>query len=174
VARAKAAAVAKQLVKSLDAVLAYQNDEVVYRFVEDFKVSPSEAEEIFTETKRWLWLCAFQVQEHAAGRAGFVEVPLFSEAFAVDMMWHTFLLFTSDYSDFCQKYFGFFIHHIPQTRAEKLSWQEQLKENAELAIARRKEKLQTAYELIYDTLGEDVLLRWCEEFPAKFASLNKS
>lgn len=30
-----------------------------------------------------------------------------------DYLWHTFLLFTKEYTDFCNKAFGYFFHHIP-------------------------------------------------------------
>lgn len=33
--------------------------------------------------------------------------------FAVDVLWHNFILDTKSYSEFCNKYIGFFIHHIP-------------------------------------------------------------
>jgi hypothetical protein len=32
---------------------------------------------------------------------------------AVDLGWHTFLLFTKDYALFCQEVAGAFIHHVP-------------------------------------------------------------
>ena len=31
----------------------------------------------------------------------------------LDEVWHTHILFTSDYSDFCEKAFGQFLHHCP-------------------------------------------------------------
>lgn len=31
----------------------------------------------------------------------------------VDQLWHTFLIFTPDYTSFCQKAFGYYFHHIP-------------------------------------------------------------
>ena len=42
----------------LATTLAYQNADVTARFAEDFHVSPADAEEIFTECKRWLWISA--------------------------------------------------------------------------------------------------------------------
>ncbi|KJE23716.1 hypothetical protein FF36_01901 [Frankia torreyi] len=35
---------------------------------------------------------------------------------AVDLGWHTFLLFTKDYALFCRKVAGTFIHHAPDDR----------------------------------------------------------
>jgi len=33
----------------------------------------------------------------------------------VDEVWHTFILFTREYAEFCQAAFGTFIHHVPRT-----------------------------------------------------------
>ena len=33
----------------------------------------------------------------------------------VDNLWHTFILFTKEYAQFCNKFAGKFIHHVPVT-----------------------------------------------------------
>lgn len=33
----------------------------------------------------------------------------------IDIVWHTFLLFTAEYADFCDRYVGRFVHHEPVT-----------------------------------------------------------
>lgn len=38
----------------------------------------------------------------------------------VDEVWHTFILFTRDYADFCQGVFGFYLHHQPGVPSEPL------------------------------------------------------
>ncbi len=38
----------------------------------------------------------------------------------VDEVWHTFILFTRKYHQFCEEIFGEFIHHTPETSAEPL------------------------------------------------------
>jgi hypothetical protein len=156
---------------ALEDVLAYRNEEVVYRFTQDHGVSLDDAEELFTETKRWLWLCCHQRRASERGEGRYVAVPLLSEARAVDLMWHTFLLFTRDYAAFCEKYFGFFVHHNPQTRKEAEDWQTQLDSDRQGALRERKAVLKPAYELIYDVLGKDVLIRWVEEYPKRFSEI---
>jgi hypothetical protein len=32
----------------------------------------------------------------------------------------------------------------------------------------RRKSLKKAYEYLYDELGPDILLKWCEEFPKRF------
>lgn len=158
---------------SLDEVLAYRNPEVVARFAEDYQVSLSDAQDVFQETLRWLWLSAYQITRHEDIRNR-VSIPLLSEVLVVDLMWHTFILFTREYTDFCHHYFGFFIHHAPQTQAEKNHWRLRLEQDPEAAKAERETLLREAYEAIYDLLGEEVLLKWMEEYPQKYAFLDKA
>ena len=40
--------------------------------------------------------------------------PVPSEA--VDEIWHNMILYTARYGDFCRKYFGKFVHHIPNDK----------------------------------------------------------
>lgn len=147
-------------VSSLEDTLRYENAEVVHRFSQDHRISIEDSEEIFLETKRWLWLCATNPDVH---------LPLFSEARAIDEMWHTFLLFTRDYAAFCETHFGKFVHHHPRTKKEKDAWDARVAADRAGAIAERKEKLRAAYEIVADVLGTDVLQKWCEEFPARFS-----
>lgn len=50
-----------------------------------------------------------------------LSCDMHSEMREIDDMWHTFLLFTKDYADFCEKYFGEFIHHFPNTAKGKFN-----------------------------------------------------
>ncbi len=152
----------------LEKVLSYRNADVVGRFAEDFKVSEADAEEIFLETKRWLWLCAKRRTELANGQGEDFQVPLFNEAKAIDLMWHTFLLYTEDYAAFCDRNFGFFIHHQPRKRAEREAWRERIASNLDSAWDERREGLRKVYGYLYDELGAETLIKWCEEFPARF------
>ena len=152
----------------LEAVLSYENENVVHRFAEEHALSVSDANEIFRETKRWLWLCASRKLAVDRGEAEFIRIPLFNEAFAIDLMWHTFLLYTQDYADFCERHFGFFVHHHPRDRKERLAWQERIKNDPEGAQREREADLRKVYSHLYDELGPEVLKLWCEEFPARF------
>lgn len=165
---------------SLEQVLADEgewSDEVIHRFVDDFRakgVTLSQAEEVFRETKRWLWLCAYRKEQFEQGKISFSQIPLASEALVIDLMWHTFLLFTKDYSDFCQRNFGFFIHHYPMSREQKrIAAQEQLKDPLAFR-AKRMAELRPVYEYIHDVLGRETLVRWLDEFPKKYVSFSTS
>jgi hypothetical protein len=142
------------VITDLAQVLAYENDEVVARFCWDYGYTLQQAEEIFLETKRWLWLCAHHAAE---GRLG-EELTMFDEMAIIDKMWHTFLLFTHDYAQFCERYFKRFVHHQPTPESIKQAT------TPESRLA----TLKNNYEYIYDHLGPEVLKRWCEDFPERY------
>lgn len=160
-------------IADLTSVLAFRHDDVVHRFAGEFQVSVVDAEEIFTETKRWLWICARRKVAVETGEATFVTFPLFNEARIIDLMWHTFLLYTEDYADFCDHYFGFFIHHKPKPRAERLAWRERIQNDPDGARRERESSLRIVYESLYEELGEEILIKWCEDFPRRFGSIGK-
>ena len=83
------------------------------------------------------------------------------EAFVIDEMWHVFLLFSRDYAEFCSRYFPEFVHHVPKPSTELSSpddpsWRENLRKDD---------------EYIYDRLGAETLVKWCQAYPEKFATL---
>jgi len=65
--------------------------------------SAVEAGALFDEIKRYLVL-----QEVNRDRS----FPMFSER--LDEVWHNFGLFTGKYSDYCQRFFGRYLDHLPQ------------------------------------------------------------
>lgn len=73
---------------------------VVSRYAREQKVTLPRARAIAGETKRFLVLCAMNAEPYAVGGE-------------VDAFWHTFVLFTMRYANFCQAVAGHFIHHVP-------------------------------------------------------------
>lgn len=87
-------------IKSPEEFTAYQHERVVDRFMKVHKTSKEEAETIFRELMKFLYVTA--------------HIPASSPPSAtVDEMWHTFLMFTADYFNFCAEYAGRFLHHQP-------------------------------------------------------------
>jgi hypothetical protein len=85
---------------SKDKVLSYTNNGVVKKYAREHNASIETATEHFTELKKFLYLCA-------------TKKGTFTPSRVVDNIWHTFILFTQDYSNFCAEHFGQFIHHKP-------------------------------------------------------------
>src|SRR2546425_7422020 len=73
---------------------------VIERYSRDRAITQAEAGTHFAELQKFLQVCASSGGIHAPSRA-------------LDEIWHTFVLFTKDYGDFCLKRFGRFIHHEP-------------------------------------------------------------
>lgn len=77
-------------------------DEVIERYAEDERLDSETAEEHVYELRRYLALCAVN-PGHAYGMKG-----------PIDDAWHTFLIFTTQYAEFCDHVGGRFIHHYPR------------------------------------------------------------
>jgi hypothetical protein len=132
---------------SLADVLDYRHPGVVRRYAREQHVTPEQAEEAFRETLKWLYLCARGIKEDFA-------CAMTADIGWLDEMWHTFVLFTIDYADFCERYFGFFLHHVPNEAEDNAPVPD------ETAL---RERLERQYGLVYDVLGEPTLRAWHEE-----------
>lgn len=62
----------------------------------------AQAEELFTEAKRYLVLCEATP-----------DTSFGMHSAMVDAAWHTFVLFTTEYAHFGLHYFGRYLHHAP-------------------------------------------------------------
>lgn len=92
---------------SLNKVMGYKNRAVVERLCKDFHLSAPQARELFYDMLRFLYLC----------RA--TNIRPISPPQLIDEAWHTFIIYTRDYAQFCDCYFGGFIHHRPNRPGEK-------------------------------------------------------
>jgi hypothetical protein len=142
---------------TLAALLQYKNEDVISRFTDLFDVPEGEAEELFTETKKFLFI----------SRLPGVFIP--DELLMVDEMWHNFILFTATYHSFCAQYFGAFLHHQPAGKAEKIQQQQQLFADAAAARNAFKEKLTTLMSITYDQLGHETVVKWFQEYPLRYS-----
>src|SRR5262249_35562828 len=126
---------------TLAEVLAYRHPGVVRRYAKEQHASREEAEEIFQETLKWLYLCGCSLRED-------VSCAMTPEIAKLDEMWHTFLMFTRDYADFCERYFSFFLHHVPNED------EEEVREGGAEAV---REQLERQCGRAYDVLDADTL-----------------
>ncbi len=142
---------------TLATLLQYSNEDVLSRFTDLFEVTEAEATDIFTETKKFLYIC----------RQPGVFIP--DELLIVDEMWHNFILFTKEYQDFCALYFGGYLHHIPATKAEKSKQREQVATDIDTAKKAFNEKLARFMSVTYDQLGHDTVVKWFQQYPAQYS-----
>jgi hypothetical protein len=149
---------------TLGEVLQYRNDAIVHRFIETWEMSFEEASDVWEQTKKWLWLAAHLTES----RSEIPDLAITQSTKLMDEMWHTFVLFTRDYHDFCERYFGFYLHHTP-TPLEQYKIQIESYEKApEKHMERMREHFRKQYTLVYDLLGEDTLLKWYSEYQERY------
>lgn len=150
----------------LHEVMAYQNLNVVRKFMEYWDVSEDEAQELFEETKKWLWMSADSISRREEGE----EMPELAITFSMtllDEMWHTFILFTMEYKVFCHKYFGFYLNHAPTTWEQKEAAKAELESDPDGFLAKVEASTEAQYSYIYDVLGESTLVKWYSEWTDK-------
>lgn len=142
--------------KSLDEVLEYKNEEVVVRFATEWKIDLATSNELFEEMKKWLWLCA---------KTGPGEMKAHPGLRMIDEMWHTFIVFTQEYSDFCNEYLGGYIHHKPVSLSEREEATQLFQSNPIEFKNQREVELTGICRKIKDNLGTETLLKWEHEIP---------
>jgi hypothetical protein len=140
---------------TLEEVLSYQHPDLIARFVEEHHVPESYAQELFAETKKWLWLCNTNSLEGA--KAPLIIYPFMG---ALDEMWHSFILFSKDYATFCNDFFGEFIHHSPTPAREKAQHRDRLAADEEGLKEETHDKLLMFVNYVEQKLGQETAIRW--------------
>jgi hypothetical protein len=133
----------------------------VERFRKELPVSRREAEQIWRETLKWLWFCGTSPKG--------TSPELLAPMCVVDEMWHTFVLFTLEYTEFCQRHFGRYLHHVPTTHAEGVRFIARLKRDPARVSKQILQQRRSQYERIAEGLGSATLRRWYIEYAAKYS-----
>lgn len=137
----------------LNKLINYRNNKIISRYAKDFPAARMKAEEALKEFMKFVWLCyKHKAEKKLRSNDSSLNFSclIHSEMRDIDNMWHTFLLFTKDYQDFCKHFLdGVFFHHEPVISADD----NMLDENYE-------HELTLYLSFIYDHLGEDTLLKW--------------
>jgi hypothetical protein len=141
--------------KNLTEVTGYRNAKVLRKFLTIFSISQEEAENIFTELMKFLWLCAVRRAEY---KESVPEVPsalaVYSSMAIMDELWHTFILHTEDYSSFCSLYLGSYVHHSPA--------------NVDFVqLTETESAAQLSYT--WDKLGEGTVITWYESLGERYS-----
>ncbi|HEU0053807.1 MAG TPA: hypothetical protein VFQ39_11535, partial [Longimicrobium sp.] len=86
---------------------AFPMDSILRRYISEHGLTWESAKEHERELKRYLVLCATR-PEAGYGMMG-----------PVDELWHTFIIFTREYAQFCDVVAGRFIHHVPRDPSDE-------------------------------------------------------
>jgi hypothetical protein len=154
-------------IASLAEVLAYECPWVASKFRERYAVSEAEGDEIFTETKRWLWLAAYAMRTPSAPTP--LTVIGLQEMTVVDEMWHTFMLFSEPYAQFCARYFGWFLHHLPTTDADRERLLSERRQDPERFESARIAEFRAQARFVGEMLGVDTVRKWYGDFGKRYA-----
>lgn len=86
-------------------IVAYKNPQVISHFCHHHPdVSPEQVPQLFADLLAWMWLSE---QRKSRGK----RTLLFGPLLVLDEVWHSFILHTQLYTDFCLQYFGYYFHH---------------------------------------------------------------
>ncbi|MDP3562527.1 MAG: hypothetical protein Q8R83_10165 [Legionellaceae bacterium] len=123
----------------------YINHDVINRYCQDYNKTQEFARDVFKQLLKWLHISQLTQFQGSA--------LVMSEAIAeLDNMWHTFILFTKDYEEFCLTYYKCFIHHSPVTT-----------ETPKLTLDESKNFYRKYFTLIIEEFGESTLISWFKE-----------
>lgn len=138
----------------------YIHQETILRFIDTYDVTLDEAKDIFHEMKN-----LFKLMKHYDGKEYiFTHEPLW----IIDEMWHTFILFTKDYRIFCETFFGGIIDHNITVRKDKLDIIDGLEKKDENITDQVTIAVKRLYELIYEYLGKETLIKWIDGYGKKY------
>lgn len=136
---------------SINEILNFNHPALFERYNKTYPDNKLSAQEAVNEVIKYLWL----TQKHQLDKLNFPDnkeldfiCSMYPEMCEIDDMWHTFLLFTKDYTDFCIKHFGQYIHHTPKTNEEPYNIQ-----YFEIEFTRY-------LSYVYDNLGEETVKKW--------------
>jgi hypothetical protein len=141
---------------SLEKVLEYTNVPVLKLYEQNYPKNKLGAEDAFRETLKYLWLAKKHEQDVMKHKNN-EEFP--NECFMprsmreIDEMWHEFILFTEDYTNFCHQYFGEYIHHFPNIFDNIPRPREEVEMDTKKLLL-----------YIYDNLGEDTVRIWFSSY----------
>lgn len=155
---------------AVESALLHRDVEVAERFCDQFEVDLADAEEIFTETRVWVWLCARARHDRTHGLTAprlIIDRPLFY----IDEGWHNWLLHTRKYREFCQDLFGFFVDHNPTPANDKRERKAALSTDTTVLTATLTQR-EEQYSYIYDRLGGETLERWYSTLARKYMDLS--
>lgn len=140
---------------SLCELLQYKNELVIKRFKLCYPDWADEADEIYNDMLKYLWLSQKHRDENKLTPLRF-DCVMHKEMLKIDEMWHTFILITKDYTKFCNDFFGGYIHHVPEVGEEATG--------QEVSVEKFEWELTLFLSYVYDNLGEKTVLRWFGEY----------
>lgn len=140
------------MLPDLKTLLKYRHPNVIKSYMRTYSVDETKATELFEDMLSYLWLS----RKHESDRKNQPQNTSFQFQFVmheemrdIDNMWHNFILYTHDYTNFCLETFNEYLHHVPDV-AETM-----VQTNEEFAT-----ELNKYLSYVYDNLGQEAITRW--------------
>lgn len=157
------------MIPALEDLLSYDNEHVWTSFADKYGICDSDAQIIFRELLKWLWLSVRLEVDRTSGDITTPRALVMDDSlYYLDEMWHTFILFTRDYHQFCDRYFSEYLHHAPTPRHLRVAERRQFQEDRRLATTRYAEELRRVYLYVHQHLGPHTLELWVSVLPERF------
>jgi hypothetical protein len=144
----------------LEELMQYKNALVIRRFKRNCPDHADSAEQLFEDILRYLWLNRkheIDLKQAPQNPALHFNCVMHKEMRMIDEMWHTFILITIDYHNFCEKYFGNYMHHVPEVGDE-------VDDTKNIDINQFAKELRLFLNYTYDNLGSETLTRWFSDY----------
>ena len=131
-------------------------------FLRDYAVPQEEAQMLFREMLKLLWLSEKYDR----------KIPIWNAWKPLDDMWHWFVLHTEAYEQFCQRYFGHMLHHDPETRGSRMNRGFVLGsvEEDDCLCKEYEQEVNRCVEIVWKELGRRTANRWFNEFWHRYTS----
>jgi hypothetical protein len=149
------------MLPELSELLTYHHPKVIASYVRTYPGSEEKANTLFQDMLRFLWISRKHQSDrslHPDDEQIQFQFVMHEEMREIDNMWHNFILYTHDYIAFCQRYFGEYLHHVPDVADTITSGVEEFSDDLEKYLL-----------YTYDNLGEETVRRW---FAMHLASTN--
>ncbi len=143
---------------ALEILLKYKHSHVLKAYAKRYPNHALPAEQAFQEVLKYLWVTVKLAQDQQENPSNIQlprEIGIMKSMIEIDDMWHEFILFTEDYTNFCDEYFGGYMHHLPS-----------VEENGVEPEPPTFEELEKIIGYIYDNLGEDTVRVWFSHYLA--------
>lgn len=136
----------------LQSVLNYKHTGVIQRYKRESPKNAHRAETLFEDLMAFFWASKMHEEDKNTSpqdpNLDFTFI-MDEEMIEIDKMWHVFLLYTKDYMDFCDTYFGEYLHHLPDVVS-----------NGQVSTSNVEENLMRFLNYIQTHLGQSYLKRW--------------
>ena len=152
-------------VSSLEDIMSYHNDDVLLKFRKEWNVTPEEADDIFNETKKFIWLASTCLTEC-------YNIKVHEQLQIIDEMWHTFIQFTDAYTSYCEKYLGAYLHHYPNTNDMLKNEIRHVNEHGITFQEYRFNEYKNQIEKIAFYLGHETVAKWYGDYAVRYSIKN--